>query len=323
LPGDVPANLPNLNAVYRFEWLQQQFPYYNIQTLDIVDMPRKPADYVAYVCGPQLSTNGSARLSYLQMWRLSNTKYVLGLADDLTSWNGAIGDTNESLQVVERFNLTSRIGPTNITDLENWTATADTNGVFALFNYTGALPRAKLYSNWFIEPNDQATITRLFKPDFDPWKTVLVSGGLPAGVSPSVRQSTGTVSIVHYAPRHVVLHSDAPAAAVLLLNDHYDASWKVLVDGQPRPLLRCNFIMQGVFLEAGAHTVEFRHQPPFGLLYVSLSSIGLGLVCLTLVLCGRPDVAAKPSTASALDQMSLPLSSSAQPKQTTRNPARR
>ena len=57
---------------------------------------------------------------------------------------------------------------------------------------------------------------------------------------------------------------------VLLLNDKYDPSWQVRVDGKPAELLRCNFLMRGVQLSAGPHTVEFLFKPDVGMLYVSL-----------------------------------------------------
>jgi hypothetical protein len=63
----------------------------------------------------------------------------------------------------------------------------------------------------------------------------------------------------------------------LLLNDKWDPNWKVSVDGQPASLLRCNFIMRGVALSQGKHTVEFRFDPPHGTLYVSLAGIVLAL----------------------------------------------
>ena len=78
---------------------------------------------------------------------------------------------------------------------------------------------------------------------------------------------------------------------MLLLNDHYDSNWKVLVDGHPEKLLRCNFIMRGVHLPAGSHRVEFRFEPPYRLLYVSLSGIGIGLLLfLVLLVVGRGEI---------------------------------
>jgi hypothetical protein len=66
-----------------------------------------------------------------------------------------------------------------------------------------------------------------------------------------------------------------------LLNDKFDPNWHVFVDGKPAPLLRCNFIMRGVYLIPGAHTVEFKFSLPMGPLYISLSAIGVGIL-----LCG-------------------------------------
>ena len=70
---------------------------------------------------------------------------------------------------------------------------------------------------------------------------------------------------------------------MLLLNDRFDPTWRVLVDGKPETLLRCNYLMRGVHLEPGAHTVEFRFQPPVRPLYVSLAAILVGLLLLGVV----------------------------------------
>jgi hypothetical protein len=66
------------------------------------------------------------------------------------------------------------------------------------------------------------------------------------------------------------------------------------VDGQPADLLRCNFIMRGVYLTPGAHIVEFQFSLPNKPLYVTLSAIGVGIL-----LCGILFVASRrPNTTS-------------------------
>jgi hypothetical protein len=57
----------------------------------------------------------------------------------------------------------------------------------------------------------------------------------------------------------------------------------VRVDGQPATLLHCNYIMRGVYLTPGAHRVEFRFQPPFRTLYITLAALGLGLLLVGFV----------------------------------------
>jgi uncharacterized membrane protein YfhO len=77
-------------------------------------------------------------------------------------------------------------------------------------------------------------------------------------------------------------------SSVLLLNDRFDPHWQVLVDGKPAELLRCNFIMRGVYLLAGPHTVELKFALPTGLFYVTLAGLGIGiLLCGFLIFAGR------------------------------------
>ena len=65
---------------------------------------------------------------------------------------------------------------------------------------------------------------------------------------------------------------------MLLLNDQYDPGWSVTVDGRPAELMRCNYLMRGVYLPAGTHTVEFSFTLPHKLLYVTLSAMLLGIL---------------------------------------------
>ena len=187
--------------------------------------------------------------------------------------------------MAERFNIVPRAGVAQATEFEQLTAVPATDGPYALIEFTQALPRAKLYSNWQVITNDQAVLDQLAAASFDPERSVFVAGGLPA--APPVagtNDNAGTVEFASYAPKDIVLKSDAPAPSVLLLNDRFDPNWKVRVDGKPETLLRCNYIMRGVYLPPGAHTVEFRFQPPVGPLYVSLAAIGVGLLLLGFVL---------------------------------------
>jgi uncharacterized membrane protein YfhO len=88
------------------------------------------------------------------------------------------------------------------------------------------------------------------------------------------------VEFTSYAPKRIVLQAQANSPAVLLLNDRHDPNWRVSADGKPEKLLRCNYLMRGVFLQPGTHTVEFRFAPPVHALYVSLAAVMVGLLLL-------------------------------------------
>ena len=94
----------------------------------------------------------------------------------------------------------------------------------------------------------------------------------------TTNQNLGAVGFKSYAPKDIVFGTHADTPTVLLLNDKFDPNWRVLVDGRPAPLLRCNFVMRGVYLTPGAHTVEFQFELPDGPFYVSLTAIGIGIL---------------------------------------------
>ena len=74
LPFSPPSKYALLGQLYQGEWLKHQFPYYNIQSLDVVQMPRTLADVAAY--GNALSTtNPPDFLRFnIRAWQLTNAR---------------------------------------------------------------------------------------------------------------------------------------------------------------------------------------------------------------------------------------------------------
>jgi hypothetical protein len=184
---------------------------------------------------------------------------------------------------VQRFDVLSKPGITQPTRLEELTAVANENGPYALFDFTGALPRAKLYASWQVNTNDQANLKTLADLNFDPEKTVLVSTPSRDLPDRATNQNSGTVAFKSYSPKQLVFDANDFAPSVLLLNDKYDPNWHVTVDGQPAELLRCNYIMRGVHLPAGPHEVVFQFILPNKPLYVTLAAIATGLFLIGLL----------------------------------------
>ena len=310
LPEGLVAREQYLQQLYGIEWSQHHFLYYNIQSLDIVQMSRVSQDLAMYEGALQFRSPDTLHLVTRQ-WQLTNTRYLLGAAGLLDVLNQGIDPVQHRFRIVTQFDIVPKPGITRPTHLEELTAEFSTNGNYALFEFTGALPRAKLYSDWQVAANDPAalkelnaaakdtnelnvikttgtndylTLKKLASPTFDPQQTVLLAAPLPAPAPASATNpNAGTVEFTSYAPKHIVLNARAEKPSVLLLNDKYDSNWEVWVDGRPAPLLRCNYIMRGVYLTPAQHTVEFMFRPPIGALYVSLAAIALGLVLLGVV----------------------------------------
>jgi hypothetical protein len=266
-------------AVYGSEWAQHLMLYYNIQSLDIVQMRSMPEDISAYLSALAAAGNAEelCRITTRQ-WELTNTRYLLGTAPLIELLNKFFDPVRHRFRIVERFDIVGKPGITNPTRLAEQTALPSTNGTFAIFEFTGALPRAKLYSNWEVNTNAEATLKRITSAEFDPAKSVVVTEQIqPAATATSTNDNAGTVEFASYEPNHIVLNANATASSILLLNDRYDPNWKVTVDGKPVTLLHANYLMRGVQITPGAHTVDYRFAPPVNLFYVSLSAIILGL----------------------------------------------
>ncbi|MEI9959679.1 MAG: YfhO family protein [Limisphaerales bacterium] len=265
------------SGVYRIEWVQHHFPYYNIQCLDLIQMSRMAEDLKVYLDTLSPRSEETAPL-IARRWELTNTRYLLGAAGFLDVINQQLDPVQHRFRIVQRFDIVSKPGIIQPTRLEELTAQPSNDGDLALFEFTGALPRAKLYSNWQVNTNDEVNLKTLADLNFDPAKTVLISTPQKDLSAVATNENSGTVEFKSYAPKHIVFTAQAALPSVLLLNDKYDPNWRVTVDGQPAELLRCNFIMRGVYLTPGQHTVEFQFSLPNKPLYITLTAIGVGIL---------------------------------------------
>jgi hypothetical protein len=332
LPFPAPEQLQLFGELYGIEWMQHLFPYYNVQSLDKIQMPREPADLEAF---ERTFFPRDANSVYLiaRNWQLTNTRYLLGPTGFLDVINSELDPVQHRFRVARRFSVVLKPGVEQFHQrLEELTAVSNDNGEYALFDFTGALPRAKLYTDWqansaadlsgfttnglsaedlyvFGEAgtNGFLTLKKLASPSFDPEKTVLLDASLPeANPSAATNQNPGTVEFKRYdpedpafkgkknvfwkkagycyAPKDIMFDTTASAPSILLLNDKFDPNWSVTVDGKPAPMLHCNFIMCGVYLAPGAHTVEFRFALPNGLLYVTVAATGVGILLIGFII---------------------------------------
>jgi hypothetical protein len=297
LPPQVAELEQYFRQLYGIEWTQHHFLYYDIQSLDIVQMSRMPADLEAFENTFQPRTAADLSTLVARRWQLTNTRYLLGTVAFLDALNQLVDPAQHRFRIAERFNIVPKPEVPRPSRLEELTAAPATNGNFALFEFTGALPRAKLYANWQVTTNDQAALAQLANPAFDPEKAVLVAGNVPAAdPAASTNPSPGTVQFTSYAPKDIRLKAEVKAPSVLLLNDHFDANWKVFVDGKQEPLLRCNYLMRGVYLTPGTREVRFSFEPPIGALYVSLTAVIIAIALCAFLAVFRDSTEAEPQS---------------------------
>ena len=75
-PPEVQRAQSLLGGVYRIEWAQHHFIYFNIQSLDIVMQPRMPQDLAAF----ESTFRTASAFAITRRWELTNTRYLLAAA---------------------------------------------------------------------------------------------------------------------------------------------------------------------------------------------------------------------------------------------------
>jgi hypothetical protein len=249
-----------------------------------------------------------------RLWQLTNTRYLIGIGGMVSALN-QYADRGHTFEVKTFLKMAPKPDVPSYEDIGDLTAYPDPQGPYALIEFHDPLPRAKLYSSWQSPTNDEAALQLLASHDFDPTQTLLVASDTPVGqASGDPKSDAGTVDITDYHPKIVKLDADVKAPAVLLFNDRVSPAWKAYVDKKPAPMLRCNYIMRGVYLTPGEHLVEFRYQAPNTSLYVSLCAWAAGVLTAGYLACTKkPAVAisqtqaqASPSPAPAAPAKSVP-----------------
>ncbi len=270
---------------FQKEWLEHQFQFFGIQSLDISQMPRMPELEAAYFSVLTPGANPSDLRVVSRLWELTGTRYVLGARDVVEQLNQVVDPVERRLKVLMPFALGVKAGvatPTQETPLveavQRLEAVAMTNGPFALLEFSGALPRVKLYGDWKSGLSDADVLAGLKPGGFGAWNQVWLSEKIG---DPSASQvSPGQAGILEYSAKRVLVATSSAVPAVLLFNDRWHPNWQVRIDGQAAPLLRANFIMRGVEVPAGDHRVEFVYAVPGHTLWISMAALGVGVVLM-------------------------------------------
>jgi hypothetical protein len=141
-------------------------------------------------------------------------------------------------------------------------------GTVEVFENRFAMPRAFIVpaSNSSIEvlPNEEAQLTRLRSPDFDPEHQVILNA-MPvelAGALPrEARDTSAAVKHIHISSNSVDLRVDTDSPGVLVLSQMYYPGWQVFVDGRSEKILQTDYALTGVFVKEGPHYITFRYRP--------------------------------------------------------------
>ena len=140
--------------------------------------------------------------------------------------------------------------------------TAGQDGV--VYSNANALPRVFLVGRQQVVDGEEAALAAATAPGFDGRSVAVTERRLPglAEASGDARAArAGSARLVSYEAERVVARTNARGRSLLVLTDVHFPGWKVSVDGRPASMERVDYLLRGVMVPAGRHTVEFSYEP--------------------------------------------------------------
>jgi Bacterial membrane protein YfhO len=228
-----------------------------------------PEGYPAYRFQTRLNFEQPTRVVKIEIDNISQTAH-LGI------YNAKLISPDERREVA----LTNMPAPT-------WQPVYEQNDTLILRNQR-ACPRAWLVTE--AEAVDGAEALRRIRGEsqvaFDPRRTVLLEvrpnelPQLPKDEAPAPNLSA---RISTYEPTRLVIDTDAPTATVLVLSEIFYPGWEATVDGQVAEIKVADYLLRGVALPAGQHTIEMRYRAPAARSGAIISVLTLLLLCALFI----------------------------------------
>lgn len=161
-----------------------------------------------------------------------------------------------------------------------------------IYENTRALPRVFVVSAQSVARSPSAALAAVTAPDFAGREVAVTEhpvAGVPVASSPPrAGSSTGMAAhLVSYRAQRVVINAEAARPGLLVLTDDYFPGWTATVDGRPAAIQRVDYLLRGVRLPPGRHTVVMRYAPASWTIGLAISGVSLILVVLGL-LAGGP-----------------------------------
>lgn len=120
------------------------------------------------------------------------------------------------------------------------------------------LPKA-FYVDSLVYANSAQQAINDIKSPFDPHKYAVVQGAHNLKDNPD---STATVTVTTYRPRKIELKTTRKTDGFLVLSEiYYPAGWKAFIDGKETPIIKTNYVLRGLSVPAGNHTITLTFNP--------------------------------------------------------------
>jgi len=221
---------------------------------------------------PQPAADGSAPISFEQQGLFATNRFMVFDIGSVGGYHPAkLQDYEEFIRAL-KFSLEN--GRLDLANMMNaryivagvrlpdtpslkavWVGRDYNNDARAIYENTGAFPRAWIAGAYRVEKADEA-LAVMANGEVDLRHTVMLEKKPPVEPVPG---DSAEVSVGKIAAKEASFSVTLDRPGVLVVGEVYYKDWKATVDGQPAEILRANHVLRAVALPAGKHDVIFKY----------------------------------------------------------------
>ena len=139
------------------------------------------------------------------------------------------------------------------------------------------MPRGWLVNKFYRAEDQDQALNIISDPRFMPREAAVLTEDLPADtvINPASDLSGQKVTVTMFKPDSVEMKVTAPADSMFVASEVWYPGWKAYIDGKPTRIFRTDYILRGVLMPKGEHTLLMKFRPPLYILGAALSIASL------------------------------------------------
>ncbi len=164
------------------------------------------------------------------------------------------------------------------------------NTKYFIANNESPIPNKFAYGNaWFVDefkfvnsPNEEIDEIR----GINPTQLAIVHNEFSSELSGLNIQKNGTIELTEYRPNRLTYQSNTTSDQLALFSEVWygpNKGWQAYIDGNPVDHIRVNYILRGLKVPSGQHTIEFKFKPKAYTIGTIISLLSSLIIILGLI----------------------------------------
>jgi hypothetical protein len=263
-------------------WLTYLFPYQGIPSVNVTQLPRPPADYSAF---------WRAVGDPVRQWELCAVSHVLAHGDVAER---ILADPGMARRLRLDWAYRARPAGDGGVAVEGIGGEASASGRLAgaeaVLAFRNPVARVQSAERW-AEMEDGEALRMLASPGFELGKSVALAPGsaVAAGLA-GTEGAGGAAEIsglkVESGGRYTFTAEVREGPAVVRIAENFHPAWRARVDGKAVPVLRCDYLFQGIAVPAGRHEVVLEYSPSSGPVRLQAAGLWMGVLAVAWLVVG-------------------------------------